>query len=353
MTLASCLNELKSEVSKIQTVKDQKTKNTIELIITRLEDAINKESLSLQEKIIELQENIIESDRKYISNLEKFQNLENKATTKSYASIASGKYATPKIPVFPVIIKTKNENEDIKETILKNVKISKLGIGVSSIRKTSKNELIINLQKADDMANIKNEIAKLKLEGIHVENIDKKRPCMIFKGIDEKYTQEEFISDLILQNEDIKIIYEMDPNQIKYKGTIQIKKFKQKNIILETSGDIRNLLISKKSVNLGFYQIKVEDCNPLMQCYHCQKYGHTAMRCLQPPNKPICLHCAGEHNLKNCNNKNEIPKCINCTELNLKFNTTNPTDHKSNSEKCKHRLKMLNFAQEKINYNSK
>lgn len=95
----------------------------------------------------------------------------------------------------------------------------------------------------------------------------------------------------------------------------------------------------------------MEDCNPLMQCYHCQKYGHTAPRCLRINEKPICPHCAGDHGLKDCQNKNEVPKCINCTTNNQIKKSSYPTNHKANNEECKQRIKMLQYAKERIDYN--
>lgn len=337
------LENIKNDINKITSVKDSKIKQSLENNIKKLEDIIKCEHLKLQTKIIHLQEQIIKNSENYCQKLETLTTSNQNVKTYAQATIQH------KSPVFPIIIKS-NNNENIQEIITKNIKISKLGIGVTNMRKTNKNELIMKLKKEDDMVSIKNEIKKLNIDGIHVENLNKKRPCMIFKGIDENYDHKEFISDLILQNDDIKTLNEKEQNKIEHKGTIHIKKYNQKNLIIETTGEIRNLLLAKKRVNLGFYQIKVEDCNPLMQCYHCQKYGHTALRCLQINKKPKCFHCAGEHNIKECTKQHESPNCINCIEINLKLKTSSPTNHKSNSDQCKHRIKMLHFAKEKINY---
>ena len=59
------------------------------------------------------------------------------------------------------------------------------------------------------------------------------------------------------------------------------------------------------------------------QCFKCQQFGHSAKFC---KNKDVCLICSGNHNLKECQYKNDINKrkCINCGE-----------NHTSNDKGCK------------------
>ena len=48
------------------------------------------------------------------------------------------------------------------------------------------------------------------------------------------------------------------------------------------------------------------------QCYKCQDFGHMASNC---PNKDRCVVCAGNHNVRDCNiRENERKKCVNCGE---------------------------------------
>ena len=46
------------------------------------------------------------------------------------------------------------------------------------------------------------------------------------------------------------------------------------------------------------------------QCPKCQQYNHTYNSCKHTNH--ICAHCAGNHEIKNCQNKNNIAKCNNC-----------------------------------------
>lgn len=122
------------------------------------------------------------------------------------------------------------------------------------------------------------------------------------------------------------------------------------NIIIETTGDMRKLLLYKGKINIGFQRVFVEDCNPLMQCYHCLGFGHTAIRCFNQTNKPRCVHCAGEHKSSDCTKKEEH-QCFNCLQKKTQNKETGKTNHRANSHECPIVIKMKIMAQQHINYN--
>ena len=50
--------------------------------------------------------------------------------------------------------------------------------------------------------------------------------------------------------------------------------------------------------------------NAISQCYRCQRFGHSSVRCNQPTR---CVKCAGQHAARECNKtKEEAPRCCNC-----------------------------------------
>ena len=63
-----------------------------------------------------------------------------------------------------------------------------------------------------------------------------------------------------------------------------------------------------------------------IQCSKCNKYGHGLNTCKSP--YKVCPHCTRNHNLKECNYKEESPKCCNCGK-----------DHRASSNKCNIRKK--------------
>ena len=65
----------------------------------------------------------------------------------------------------------------------------------------------------------------------------------------------------------------------------------------------------------------------VVQCFKCQKYGHTAHICYN--NEVKCRFCSKNHESKNCDQKNNL-KCANCNE-----------NHKSSAFNCKVRQKYI------------
>jgi len=61
-------------------------------------------------------------------------------------------------------------------------------------------------------------------------------------------------------------------------------------------------------IKIGYIAYSVRPYSfPPLQCYRCQRYGHSADGCTS---KRRCLVCAGEHHYRECTSKQ--PKCANC-----------------------------------------
>ena len=65
--------------------------------------------------------------------------------------------------------------------------------------------------------------------------------------------------------------------------------------------------VMKNGVFIGFSRYKVEKCKKALQCYRCQKIGHSAPFCKE---KQTCVRCGGEHTHVMCNSS--ALKCANC-----------------------------------------
>jgi hypothetical protein len=245
-------------------------------------------------------------------------------------------------------VKSNKETTNVKEQIQKNVEVSKLGIGVSGMKRISNGGIIISCQKKEHMNKLKNEIIKTNQDFV-VHDVERRNPCMIFKNVEQMYDKQSFKEDILLQNERIKTLCESGKNLFNVKAELKTKK-NNKNFIVDVTPMMRKLLLDEEKVNLGFYRIKVEDCNPLMQCFHCLRYGHTAKRCLSDMKPPTCLHCAGEHKSTECNKLTEQPQCVNCKERNDKFQTKLNINHRANQDECVTRKQMLQRSRQRVNY---
>lgn len=76
-----------------------------------------------------------------------------------------------------------------------------------------------------------------------------------------------------------------------------------------------------ESVQYDLFSYRVFDyVPPLLQCFKCFKYNHSAKICT---NKQKCSICAGEHYYKECTNPDNIA-CINCSGPHLAISKTCP-----------------------------
>lgn len=347
MDVLSIIENIKLEISNISTVKDSKAKNNLELNIKLLEEKWTQEKISLQNEIVCLQSKLIDKLETKMENI-------SDCGKKTYASCLK---VIPVIPESKFSLIIKGEDADmtsdaIKEQIIKKIKIANLGIAVNGIRKASQNKLIISCPSKLHAEKLTEEINKTLKKNMVAEELRKKNPKIFIRNLQVDLTEEEIIEALKTQNDGIKDIMNKDT-----KNTIKlIKMFKPKNqngltnYILETSGALRSYLMEKEKINIGFSRVRVEDANPLTQCYHCLKFGHTALKCLNKDKNATCLHCAKDHEWKDCPNKNSEEKCSNCVHQNTIFKMTLNTNHKANDTNCTYFKKMMYIAQSRIDY---
>ena len=74
----------------------------------------------------------------------------------------------------------------------------------------------------------------------------------------------------------------------------------------DSKESLRELL--KNGVRLGSNKFTVEPAVTILQCFKCQKLGHSAASC---PNAQTCVRCGGPHKKENCQ---ATYKCSNCNQ---------------------------------------
>lgn len=138
------------------------------------------------------------------------------------------------------------------------------------------------------------------------------KPMLIVKGVPTSTGREELT----------KIIHEQ--NDIPMDQPIRLCFLKKNrrndnlyNAIIEVSPNVRLELLEKQRINIDHLKVHVEDFVPLLQCYHCLRFGHTANKCNEK--SPTCSHCSlKDHKADDCPEKNRgnPPKCANCLKHN-------------------------------------
>ena len=78
------------------------------------------------------------------------------------------------------------------------------------------------------------------------------------------------------------------------------------SIIVKSKVALQTLLTNK--LKLAFTKFKVSINEKVIQCFKCQKVGHTAAQC---PNQTTCLRCGKNHSHKECSESATL-KCANC-----------------------------------------
>ena len=92
-------------------------------------------------------------------------------------------------------------------------------------------------------------------------------------------------------------------------------------------------------VFLGLSSCKVTDRYHLIQCYHCQNFGHKkdSENCPMKNSKVgICLYCAQNHMSRDCPDKNNSNKhnCVNCQRSGDSKKQSASVGHSSNNYSC-------------------
>ena len=103
-------------------------------------------------------------------------------------------------------------------------------------------------------------------------------------------------------------------DQLKEQGLVNItrivSKSQQVTTLLKAEAidqDAYNTCLKNK-IKIGYIKCHTEPMRTVLQCFKCQKVGHTHFNC---KNETTCPKCSGKHSLKECVAENQI-KCINC-----------------------------------------
>ena len=151
--------------------------------------------------------------------------------------------------------------------------------------------------------------------------------------LDEKMLLSEILSD---KNEDIKKAHGQG-------GNIKVIHINRNGnfAVLQVSPEVRRVIASNKDkIFLKLRQHSVRDRFHVVQCFHCQEFGHVAgsMRCTKKDDAAVCAFCSGDHETRQCQHKrkNDVGKlqCVNCHSSGSREDRRHSKTHLASSTLC-------------------
>lgn len=162
-------------------------------------------------------------------------------------------------------------------------------------------------------------------------------PKLTISGIDPDITTKEMLEEKILEKN--QFIRDLKEEEEMFK--IVFYDLEERFAVVQVSTKIRESIRRKNDkICIDLEQYPVRDRFHVVQCYHCQEYGHTSGSpyCKQKDSDGICFYCAGKHASKDCKNKKDKKtgsiKCANCAKSKNRGERSKCSSHKASDSLC-------------------
>ncbi|KAG8238846.1 hypothetical protein J437_LFUL018295 [Ladona fulva] len=209
----------------------------------------------------------------------------------------------------------------VKQVVMKTVDPGKENIKILSIRRSGKKGVIIQTNSNADKDKLMTGLMKenLEKEGLKLATTGKLLPKIIIFSVDRNEDMEEFKRNIYRQNlKDTSITEEQFSEGCKFKFTTGRRENKYCHKVFEVIPEIREKIMEKEKVYIGWESQFVKDYMGVSRCYNCQRFGHVAKVCREK--QPICAHCAqNRHTDKDCPNQAKEERCANCFKFGKHF----------------------------------
>jgi hypothetical protein len=223
-----------------------------------------------------------------------------------------------------LLVKGVKDGETAKE-IMQEIKkkVSPKTAKIRGTKETKRGNIIIECENQEAVKELKEKVEKRIGPKVNVEIVEKRRPKVKVIGMEGEFTKEEIEEYLMEMNGDIFTTTEQF-DIVHIFSTSRIKGFK-----MELEPEVYELVMQRKSLMVGWFPCRVQECLDVMRCYKCQGFGHKSMKCT---NETICAKCGGKHEYKEC--KSEIEQCVNCMNVNKTANMNLDVNHIAWSNTC-------------------
>ncbi|CAL7934825.1 unnamed protein product [Xylocopa violacea] len=216
------------------------------------------------------------------------------------AELSNLKQDSPKIVLMrPTDTEKYTNSEETKRLLIKLKSVKEDNLQVKNVRRVQGNAIIVETAKLSKVQNlIKNE--KLKTAGLFVGVPTKKSPHVIIYGAPRIEDDKEILQAIIDQN-----FNEQERKKYSQQTKIAFKTGNKNNmnscnIVLQTSKEVKELVVKKERLYIMWQCCKVQDYIVTSRCYKCPGHGHTTKHCRSEVD--ICGHraMAGPVTCLNC-----------------------------------------------------
>lgn len=210
---------------------------------------------------------------------------------------------------------------EILRKVKKDPALAAVGEAISSIRRTQKGDLLLQLKETGENAvDFTNSIGEVLGQDAKVRTLTH-RTTIECKDMDEVTTKDEICS-AIKEQFGLEEFTESDIISLRkaYGGT-QIA-------VVSLPAKTARTLLEKGKIKIGWCVCRLRERTTLTRCFKCLEFGHMAKQCKSNIDRgKLCRRCGKEgHIAKNCN---VDPACMFCKEKHPER-----ADHVAGSSKC-------------------
>ena len=185
--------------------------------------------------------------------------------------------------------------------------------------------------------NLESAMDAIKEEELVITSDSKER-----KKLDPKITITKLPSDIITKEDLDRELCNKNQNikDLKDSGLVIKTVFVDKDnkfAVVQMSPEIReSIRRTQDKIFLGLRCFPVRDRFHIVQCYHCQGFGHMAKDgdCKKFSKPAICHFCAGNHRSDRCTAKEDATKCSNCVRSNNPHVKAKANTHRASDQLC-------------------
>lgn len=196
-------------------------------------------------------------------------------------------------------------SDDVLKSVKSSIDVISLGIGINKIRKIKNQKLVIGCNNEENRQILKDKLNENN-KSLIIKQLENKRPLIKIIGVVDDLNDTQIPEAIIKQNRNL--IEDASIEQIRVQRRTKGRTKHLTNVILQVAPSIWHRLVDQK-IHLGYQIVPVVDQSPIMQCFRCLGFGHTAKDCR---NEQRCGHCTMDHDTRSCPSRNVQPRCLNC-----------------------------------------